>query len=124
VTGPVFLNGNPRLIRLQGLENLALVTGNFQLQYDDELSDVSALAGLTVSGGTLSFRKNPKLLDLSGMANLTIVNGDLLFGNAVVAIEDPSTSNPWTGFRASRSRTGASTSTTAGTSRASRFWPR
>jgi len=104
ITGDLSIRFNPNLMSLNGLSSLTSVDKLF-VQFNDELTDMSALTQLntdfvgiafnpsleTLNGlsgittaSTIVIQDNNALIDVSGLSNLTTVNSDINITNNAV----------------------------------------
>lgn len=69
-----FYIANTNLTDFEGLNNLAVVGGNIQIQYNNKLSSMGDLISLKEIGGFLDIDSNPSLKNLDGLENLTTIS--------------------------------------------------
>ena len=70
-------NGTPSITNLNGLANIAGITGTLTIINNPSLSDLSGLNQVTTIGGNLDIIANGSLSSLSGLSQLTSVGGFL-----------------------------------------------
>lgn len=61
ITVMMHIKGNPRLLSLDGVENLQFVNGSLIIEDNDALEDISGLLGLKVFAGNLTITGNDQL---------------------------------------------------------------
>jgi hypothetical protein len=74
-TNRVYVYGNHALVNLAGLDNVATVAGEVQIEYNPVLESLSGLGALT-SIGALRLMVNASLRNLAGLENLSYVGDD------------------------------------------------
>jgi len=87
--GSLFIDNNPSLIDLSGLNGLTTINDTFSLLGNNALATLSHLGNLTTVGGIFSVNNCDSLANFSGSANpqldglnnLTTVGGDLIIDN-------------------------------------------
>jgi hypothetical protein len=72
-----YTNPNPRLITLNGLENLSSIGGSLNIDNNDNLSDYDEFESLSYIGADVYIRYNGWLIDLSGLNGITSIQGSL-----------------------------------------------
>jgi hypothetical protein len=85
-----YLEGNPNLGTMAGLDGLDSIGGDLIISYNQGLTSLTGLEGLTVIRGNLTIGKpcntmwggNPSLINLTGLNNLTDVQSVIINSNS------------------------------------------
>ena len=75
-----FLNGNPYLTDLNGLNNLKYVGGNVNINDNLSLLSLTGLESMTHFNGHLYISSNHFLRSIAALINVTSIDGDLVIG--------------------------------------------
>ena len=75
VTGEVFIQNNPALPNLDGLNGLTIVGGCLHIIGNDLLEDIDGLINIILVGTDIFIENNPFLININGLGGLTIING-------------------------------------------------
>ena len=77
----VWIDDNPALMSLEGLNELTRIGGDLVLSNNETLANLGALKQLRVVNRDVQINYNPELMSLEGLNRLTQVGGDLVFLN-------------------------------------------